>query len=425
MSKLCLSTYLNVLTIYKCPQDSGQKKILNALIKCLCDNPEPINAQDVSHIKSGERNLPRIVRDKLQERNYQHPHYLENFKSNVEYLLDPNKTIEIYKALRFIALNDNDIGEDCVIDYISQSPKRDLNYTGNYLDFIAGVFLYVLRLKNDKTKEYAAEITENYCKKAVQEYDTLAKKVSLSTNNDTFEIIMDSDIPSQAKSFCRKHEDSIELLPLCQVANIVNPIHQHVNKMYSDYCDFSDELKKQIMQEIDCPMIYSDDKNMFYHLLGNLTDDVEALGLASKDKTYMLTQYVVKTLYYEKIELADPNPSIFPKAPSKLFPNIKTSTLSQFISDYLFFKDKNMGVTIPIPFNWMFTNLNFAYCPESELIPWLNLFIISSCYNIPKPISNVKNKKDNPILPTLYDIKTIEDLHFLALLMLYDTYLCE
>lgn len=425
MNKLCLSTYLSVLVLHNSSKKASQTKILNGLIKSICTKPETIDKYLTSHIKCGRRNLPLPIKDNLEEINYQNPHFLENFKSNVEIFLHPGKHVDICKILRIIALNDNVIAKGSTIDFILQTKKGDLSPIESPLDFIAGVFLYVLRTNNDDTTEYAKMTTAEYCKNAIQEFNALTNMRSSYTNSGTIGNTIDSDIPSQAKSFCRKYEDSIELLPLCQIANIINPIHNHINKMYSDYCDCSNELKKQIMKEIECPMIQVDDEYTLYRLLRNFSDDIEKLGLASTNKTYMFPQYVIKSLEYEKLDPIDINPNLFPLRPSKLISGQKASTLSRFISDYLYYKDKDTFKALPIPFDWMWDNFSFGSCPESDLITWLNLFIISSCPYIQKPPKDKKRKHKSPKIPNIYNAKTIEDLHFLALLWLYDTYLCK
>ncbi len=384
MSKLCLSTYLCILTLYKRSNDTGQFKILNGLIRCVCSNPEIIQPPLVSHIKKGERNLPRTIRDEIEGTPFPNPHYLDYFKANVEIFLHPGKTNEICQILRYIALNDDEIGDECVIDYISQTKKTDLKYQGDPIDFIAGVFLYVVRLENDKTDRYALEISEEFCKNAIKEYSEKVNNNSDHHTNTKDNIHWDSDIPSQAKKFCRDYEDSIELLPLCQIADIVNPSHNHINRMYSEYCNCSDKLKKQIMQDNDCPILNIDSTRDLYHLLYNFSDDIEKLGFASRNKTYMFPQYIVKSLFYEEVELIDPNPAIFPIVPNKLFPNHTKSTLASFLGDYTYYK--NTDKAFPIPFDWMWTNLGFAYCKEEALIPWLNLFIIDCCNYINNPM---------------------------------------
>lgn len=134
---------------------------------------------------------------------------------------------------------------------------------------------------------------------------------------------MDYDIPSKAKSFCRKYEESIDLLPLCQIANIINPSHNHVNKMYSDYCDCSKELREQIMKEIDCPMIQVDDKHSLYCLLDDFSDEMVNLELIPENSKYMFSQYVIKSLYYKKMSLLILTQQYFQKLQVIFFQTIK------------------------------------------------------------------------------------------------------
>lgn len=110
------------------------------------------------------------------------------------------------------------------------------------------------------------------------------------------------------------------------------------------------------------------------------------------------------------------DPPIFPIIPSRLLPNRTTSFLSQSVNDYIYCKDK--GGNLPVPFDWMWENLNLATYFEEELIFWLNLFIVSSCYDI--QVQNKTEPKDFITIPDIGYANTIEDLHYLALLLLYD-----
>ena len=61
-------------------------------------------------------------------------------------------------------------------------------------------------------------------------------------------------------------------------------------------------------------------------------------------------------------------------------------------------------------------------CPEKQLAIWLNMFVHSACYVIP---INYKKKKPEDITflaPDLYQIETLEDLYYSALLNLYSIY---
>lgn len=354
--------------------------------------------------------------------NITNPLYPDNARRELYPLLNPSKLCDIAKVLAIIIQDDTDIRDDCIIDYVSQTQKNELTNIRNEFDFIIGVFLYILQCTdNVHTEDYANEISIEFCNKAIKKYD--ATNSFYRNENISHGILLDSDIPSQAKAFCRTYEDSKSLLPLCQIANIVNPTHNHINAMYSAYCDCSDNLKKQIMQEIKCPIVQVDDEYTLYNLLGRFSDEIETLGLASPDKTYMFPQYVVKSLDFEELEPIGPDPSIFPLVPNAIIPWHKTSTLSRFIDDYLYFKDTDNA--LPIPFDWIWNNFDFANCDCKDLILWLNLFIINCCNKIDKPTDNKSEKKESPIIPFIRDVKTIEDIHFLALLCLYDRYMCK
>lgn len=175
------------------------------------------------------------------------------------------------------------------------------------------------------------------------------------------------------------------------------------------------------MSDHNIPMIQVEDKYVLYNLLGNFTADIEKYGLSSNDKSYMFAQYVPRSLEYEAVNPILIDLPIFPIKPTHFLQNRTTSYLSQFVNDYLFYKDKDKD--FPIPFDWMWENLTFATCSTEDLIIWLNLFIASSCYDI--QAQNKTMSKDVLNIPSLEYANTIEDLHFLALLLLYDTYLNE
>lgn len=418
MSKLCLSTYLNVLKIYENPQFSGLNKILNALVNSICITPETIPDYEVSKIKAGKKNIAGHVMDQILA-NIAAPSYLDNSKRELYPLLNPSKLTDIAKVLAVIIQDDPDIKEDCRIDYVGNTKKNELiNINSNEFDLIAGIFLYVLKCTdNVHTEEFASEINEEFCNRAIEKYDTTYQ--SLSKENISLGTLWHSDISSQAKKFCRTYESSIELLPLCQIANIINPDRSHANEMYSTYCDCSEGLRNQIMSDHNIPIIQVDDKYDLYNLLGNFVNDIEKYKLASENKTYAFTQYVPRSLDYKEKTPNSINPPIFPVMPSRILPNRTASFLSQSINDYLYYKDK--GGKLPVPFDWMWENLDLATCFEEELIFWLNLFIVSSCYDI--QAQNKTEPKDFIDIPNIEYAKTIEDLHFLALLLLYDTYL--
>lgn len=426
MTRLCLSTYLCVLTKYKNPQESGAKKILNALVDSLCKEPQYIKADEVSKIRNGKKNLPRNVIGAIKE-NTSH-HYLEKVKASLLPLLNLSKLKDITKVIAIIIHNDPSINDDCEIDFVLHTKKHELNRINNEFEFIAGIFLYIIQCTDNlHSEKSAAEINEEFCEQAIIDYDLLI--ANSFTDKQDYRIRMDSDIPSQARRFCRDHEGSIDLLPLSQIACIISPSHNHVNKMYSDYCDCSTKLQSQIMKEINSPVIKGVDSKTLYGLLDNYSDDIEKLGLVSREKKYMFAQYIPKAGIDKEFETIEHilvpkiDPEIFPIVPSRQFPGNTKGSLSRYIFDYLSYKDTDKA--LPVPLDWMFYNLSFSSCDFVDLFIWLNLFIIHSCYRIDNPTVSMQNTNKRPALPEFYYVRTVEDIHFLAMLILYDTYMCE
>lgn len=87
------------------------------------------------------------------------------------------------------------------------------------------------------------------------------------------------------------------------------------------------------------------------------------------------------------------------------------------IDEYLYYgkADKYRDILEP-PMNYMWNCLNFGNCPEFDLCVYIALFIIGTCYSIPRDDVFVYDA------PNINEIDTAEDLFYLVLLILYETY---
>lgn len=65
----------------------------------------------------------------------------------------------------------------------------------------------------------------------------------------------------QAQAFCIEYEEELELIPLCQIAAFLNPMHKYVREMYTDYCKCSVEVKKKILELKNIIVMEFFDKN--------------------------------------------------------------------------------------------------------------------------------------------------------------------
>jgi hypothetical protein len=418
MTKLCLGSYLNVLTTNKInKRTASQVGILNKLVESICIPPKTISDQEASKIAHGRKNIEDYILHAIDEAGYDDTEkFYKQFISKVQPLLNPGKHLEIAKTLAYIIANDDDISIDSKIDYVSPTIKKDIGSIANPLRFIAGVFLYVLECtENTNCKIYAEAINNDFCRFAIKEYD---EKIQSTPYNEALQINLHTDLKAQANAFLQRYEESRELLPLCQIANILDPGHNYTNKMYSEYCTCSETLQKQIMLSIDCSIIDDIDKNKLFSLITRFEEDALKAELISQDKLYALPQYFSKTMRYDS-ELENPDPTIFPAVPLPILPNRRTASMSSFIMSYLNLKGTEHA--LPIPFDWMWEY--FYNSPEIDLVFGINLFIVS-CHCVVPRINYLERKpKKNLVIPSIYDVKTMEDLYFLALLSLYDAYM--
>jgi len=418
MTRLCLGSYLKILTTNKInKRTASQVGILNKLVESVCFPPKAISDQEASKIAHGRKNIEDYILHAIDEAGYENTEkYYEQFTSKVQPLLHPGKYSEIAKTLAYIIANDDTISIDSKVDYVSLTTKKNV---GNILDplrFIAGVFLYILECtENTNCETYVKAIDSDFCRAAVKEYD---ESIQFTPNKENTQINLHTDLKSQANKFLQKYEGSRELLPLCQIANIIDPGHNYTNKMYSEYCTCSESLQKQIMLSIDCSIIDDIDKYKLFGLIARFEEDAKEAKLISQDKAYALTQYFLKTTGYD-FELDTPDPIIFPAIPLAILPDRKTSSMSSFIMNYLNLKDTEHA--LPIPFDWMWSYYHNS--PIEYLLFGINLFIVS-CHCL---VPNINYLKRTPkralVIPSIYDVKTMEDLHFLALLTLYDAYM--
>ena len=73
---------------------------------------------------------------------------------------------------------------------------------------------------------------------------------------------------------------------------------------------------------------------------------------------------------------------------------------------------------------WMIYNLDLLECPEDDMMFWMNLFVYSACHVIARYENNPSRQYNSFFVPSLYELETLEDLYFAALLSLFETYRC-
>ena len=102
------------------------------------------------------------------------------------------------------------------------------------------------------------------------------------------ELVIDQATKDEARRFCIDHESEIELLPLCQVAFNLNPMHKHVRDLYTEYNKCNLEVRKAIMIMNDIPILSFEDQ-WKYKYLDLFREDIKRQRLCNiKDLLYRL-----------------------------------------------------------------------------------------------------------------------------------------
>ncbi len=425
MSRLSLGTYLKVLDLQKVNiKTSGQRKILNALVGSVCNEQVDISASEVSKIKKGQKDLERYIQDKIDNTGYSDVDgYKERFEKTVIPLLHPGKLNDIAKILSYIISEDDEIKSDCIIDYVSNTKKADSNNPNNPISFIAGVFLYVLKCTNNvKCEEYAEEITEEFCQKAIK------AELCLRDAEAAESVLVQSEIEYQAKRFCIEYEDEIELLPLCQIAAFKDTLHKHIRQMYTDYCLCSDAVRAKILDLKNARVLNFSDANWIPKSLDFFETKIQEKGLSTRSFLYEGAKYFHRAYERYSEREANPDPYIFEplyEATSPAFPNGHKTNLSGVVYDYLNIKKETPDANIMPPLDEIWQCCCDGNMPESEVTYWVCLMITSTCLWINDSDTNTYDENDACHVD-LGDSEgllcTLEDLYFCALMELYKLY---
>ncbi|MBR5658586.1 MAG: hypothetical protein IKX10_04225 [Lachnospiraceae bacterium] len=249
-------------------------------------------------------------------------------------------------------------------------------------------------------------------------------------------LIFDSKTMELARNFCIDHENEKRLFILCQIADYIDPLHQHVRSLYTEYLRQNDEVKNAIMVLNNIPLLQFE-KDWEYDYLDVFRNDIRELKLVTeKDLLYEGGKYFHRARNYPKIVFRNVNPRIFPIVPRDMISKqIDKGDLLSYIDEYLYYKDNEKYfkyVNVP-PFDWMIEHLNLLNCSEEELAYWMCLFIRSACLIIPREIpARQKPEKEYDedadedecffLTPGLNDLETMEDLYYSTLYIFHDLY---
>lgn len=237
--------------------------------------------------------------------------------------------------------------------------------------------------------------------------------------------VIDQETEDEARRFCIDHESEIELLPLCQVAFNLNPMHKHVRDLYTDYNKCNLSVRKAIMIMNDIPILCFEE-HWKYKYLDLFREDIKNQNLCNNiDLLYEGGKYLHKAMNSPSVSIGYEYKDAFPTVIYNHQTN-RPGRLVDFIDEYIHHNyNLTLGYNGEPPLEWMineFNMTNTSACPEWLLAIWLNLFVLSACYLIP---INYKRKDPEDILflaPETDYLETLEDLYYAALLNLHSIY---
>ena len=423
MSKLCLGTLLTV--IKKCAVKKGfvQKTVFYKMFSTMHYEYDPDESL-IGHIVRGAKNPSPELIDKINEMNPSEYCQISDCMDDIVNRIDAQKIDLLGKLIKKIADEDEDIAEDTVVDLINGTKKKDL--PGEYSSlssFLAGVFIFVIKnTDNSKKTEYVKEINDHYIAQILA--DDKIRRATLP-QNDREEELNENDI-IRAKQFLIDHEKERELIPLCQIAYVLNPNHKHIRPMITEYNLLPYNTRKYILEQCDAEGLIDVDNFHVEKSIKLLCDDLEKHGLSSKRYLYVFTQYFPRNFInyancsVEQYDLCSFERLCKPDALKSIVGDC--STLDEYIDDYLWLRENGIQTEALPPMDYLWNQKDLGACREEILVFWLYRFIVDVCNNL---FYRINKKEFWHIDIDDQCAERQEDLYYIAINALYNHYQCH
>lgn len=227
----------------------------------------------------------------------------------------------------------------------------------------------------------------------------------------------------EARKFILRHEKEKSLIPLCQIAFLYNPTHNHVRSMYTEFCLLPFNIRKLILDQ--CGIINMIDMNELRWMegLSLLINDLKEYDLSTDRYIYLVGQYFVKGYNYAAHSINKYNEYSFDRLivskANRSIPRALKSSINSYIDDYLFLKDRSETRGVVRPLDYMVLSQDLTNCDEETLIFWLCRFVIDIYINLRYRLT------DEPKELECYgeDAESFEDFYYIALYALELHYL--
>lgn len=231
-----------------------------------------------------------------------------------------------------------------------------------------------------------------------------------------------------AREFCINHEEEIELLPLCQIAVFINPLHKYVRQMYTDFCLCTETVRKAILSTMNCKMIKFTDDDWVSKSLELFDRIIHEKKLCTVSYLYDGAKYFHRAFERYSDVSVRYNPWIFEQVvdPHQSMPKQKhLCSFNIILWDYLEMIQDDANRKLEPPLDTMWNYCRDVETPERCVTYWVCMSMIAVCSILVHMASDV-SKKDAENDVAHIDIgdaesliNTEEDMYLYALLELF------
>ncbi|MBO4636411.1 MAG: hypothetical protein J5685_04615 [Clostridiales bacterium] len=421
MSKLCLGTFFTAIVL--CADDASFKQGEDFCdVFGLLDNTYNPSPDIISKFVRGERGPKKTFIAKINKYDPDQFGELCYCMHDLSNKISSANQTKLVKILKKIILDDNQIESDAIVDLVNNTTKQC--FPGEYETFsslLTGVFLYVVKYAhNDHVQTEVKKLDEHFLAELLLDDKTKAESTNTSTGKGG---LSEDDIIS-AQMFLLCHEYERTLMPLCQIAYLYNPDHNHLRDMYTEYSIMPERIRRHIMDKCQTPELMQIDKLHWKEGLDALKSDLKEYDLASARYQNKLSEYFLKVRYNLEWDITHYTTTSFERCfvPDliSLFPASHKCNMWMYISDYLYLNGRGEAKDVKKPFDYLWSEKGFAYCSNEDLSFWLCIFILAACNNLSDKII-----KDKIFILDYHedDATTLEDMYFSTLLALHQHYL--
>lgn len=426
---LCLGTFLTAIRLCKA-SSVGMQTMVETMMKSIYTDFDQYSDNSLcSNLVRGIKNPPDYVYQALNEMKSDYK-IIRDRLTEGDTFLDLNREDDLRKIIIKIVEEDTFIKDNVVVELYSGTKKADLRaHNKDIFSFLTGIFVYVLKNTDNKNKrEDVRCINEGYLDEAQKEV-VLMNGIIEKKYVESVTISAADDVSTEARKFCAKYESEISLLPLAQIAFCVDPIHNNVRKMYTDFCLCTEKVRREIIRLKELPWIETDGE-WIDKCISQIDKDMQDKGYISRSLLYEGAKYFHRAfLLYSEERIKEYSPQVF-ELLDKSYVGLlgPYNDLEKYVGDYFYFKEADPERKIIPPGDYMWDVCDLGGCPEDEMTFWVCKFIIVCCTRIsyenqePPSAANFEDVFWDVDYVDYNKISTMEDLYYYALYWLYYTY---